>query len=292
MRSPFLHRASVVACAALLACCAAATSSFAAPKVGSWVSYTAKNSGTPDDNSGNPVTIKVLVTGQEGSQFWYEVVTSTGEASSVVKVLADPVESPDLRGLMSPWTNVTRLITQNRGETPKEVPEGMRPQHLPKVVPAFKMLKPRDAKVTKGPEVSSQKATTVTAANKKLKLDVKRETRTEESTVNLGFIMMREQADMTLEVGANPDIPVTGVGSYSAKVIMQSENQQPGKDPVRPEPKTVVSELTLTDFGLTGAETQIKGTPEEMKAGAFPFHLLKPQAGPDSSTAPAKPKAE
>jgi hypothetical protein len=244
--------------------------------VGSWVEYEAVNSGTTMDNAGQPVTLRLSVTEKEGEQFWYEVRTVQGDRKDITRFLARPAGTTDLLGVMSPWEKVSRVIVQSDGNTPQEVPATAMDRYVPDLVAAYKMLGSR--KVTTAGESVEKKldAATLEVAGKKLSLDRKTLTRTDESQVNLGFIKIDEKMEYTVTVGRNEKIPVTGVGRYEAKVVLTSSSTQPGKETTSRPSQNMTSKLVLKGFGTSGAKSELKGTPVMMKENPFPFLPVAP----------------
>ncbi len=242
---------------------------------GSWVLYDKISK----DSEGNEFTgiLKVASVGKEmvdnKPYYWIEIREDSPELIRITKFLAEEQKNFSAQDGFQFWGEIKRIIIQENSQTPEEIPA----QHLKRYAPTFV----ESTKSRRFGNVKDQTAPTTTELPE-LRMTLNgqevigkgiKSSRVFSSGVNLGFLNLEDMTESTTEYYIDGKIPFGGlikvVHTSLTTSVNKSKPDQEQKPPVRYE-----NTLTLTQFGTSGAISQIIGEPVMKEILPLPF--LKP----------------
>jgi len=279
------------------ACSPAATDS-AAGDGQMWVLYDAER----DNGSGTfeKGTVKVSIVGKEavsGAEYtWFEFDETFGAQREITKVLAKQADAFDPAQSFLFITDVKKIIVKTGDKPAQLVPDAQIRKFTPSFVESKQTRKFQNATDIMPAKSESLPEETLLVAGKDMKCSRTKMSRKFVSKVNLGFIHIEDTTTMETEMWQNPDVPfaphLVKINHQSSTV---SENKIKPDEPQKP-PFQYKLNLTLKEFGTSGAVSAITGEPQQMEAPVFPFlkqgvQPPKPAEQPPAAPAAAAPAA-
>ncbi|MBN1551964.1 hypothetical protein JW979_10860 [bacterium] len=246
---------------------------------GAWVRY--KQIRLDSEGNSSEGTLQVSAVGKEmvdnTPYYWIELREDKKDGGVVItKFLAsentafNPIES------MNFWDDIKRIIIQENTNTPEEIPAPHLKRFTPTFVESVKSRRFGNVNDVVEPEITELPDITVTVGGKELNCPGKRVVRKFTSMVNLGFLHLEDTTESATELYTHPEVPFGGI----AKVTHTSTTFTVNKLRPEEEPKAPIrfeNSMVLEDFGISGAKSQIIGTPVEKEVLPFPFLKGKTQ---------------
>jgi len=218
-------------------------------------------------------TLKISSVGSEQVDgqpyFWLELREDSENGVEITKFLAKEKADYNPENGFTFWDDVKRIIIQKDTNRPEEVPV----QHLRRYSPHF--IENSGSRKFGNVENNSEPVRETidprefTVNGKPVKVSGHRNVQHFTSTVNLGFLNLEDTTDSSVEYFQSNDLPFGGIVSVNFSSITTSVNKlKPDAQPKKP--KEYRNSMQLKSYGLN-AESQIIGTPTEMKVMPFPF---------------------
>ena len=258
---------------------------------GAWVLYEQ----TREDTDGSQVkgTLKVSSIGAEmvdgKPYYWIEIREDNQTGVKITKFLAAENAAYDPMTSFVFWDDIKRIIIQENNKTPEEVPAQHLKRYTPVYIESSKSKRFGNIKDTDQPQISEIPETSFQAGDKQITAKGMKITRRYTSSVNLGFLNLEDTTESSTEYFRSPDVPFGGIVKVTHSSQTSSINKLKPDQEAKP-PQVFNNTLVLTQFGMSGASSQIIGEPVEMKVLPFPF-LKGGQGNPQGSSMPATQKA-
>lgn len=239
---------------------------------GAWALYDQ----TRIDSDGTQVkgTFKVSAVGGENIDgkpyYWIEFREDNESGVKITKFLASETVNYDPLASFVFWDDVKRIIIQENSKTPEEVPAQHLKRYAPTFIESIKSKRFGNIKDTDQPQVIDLPESAFKISDHDFKVKGTKTTRKYTSSVNLGFLNLEDTTESSTEFFRVQELPFGGIVKVTHSSSTTSVNKlKPDQEPKNPQ--VFENTMIMTQYGVSGATSQIIGEPVEMKVLPFPF---------------------